>query len=185
MRGRAFEMRISGTGAGGRDWAARCNSAMAAAPLAGGNALRRPASTQTAHGVSRSGMTEAQTEQRSASRLRPSLAAASSSATRKQLEQLAKHLAPFGPLLYHGKIPHVQRQPILDRFKTDPTKHVVLMSGSHVPCPECAGIGEIHCCDGLREQGDCAIRPPLLDPACDPLRRPDRVAAGGTPCSAS
>ena len=32
-------------------------------------------------------------------------------------------------------------------------KHVV-MSGSHVPCPECAGIGEIHCCDGLREQGD-------------------------------
>ncbi len=31
-------------------------------------------------------------------------------------------------------------------------KHVVVMNGSHIPCPECAGIGELHCCDGLREQ---------------------------------
>jgi SNF2 family DNA or RNA helicase len=44
------------------------------------------------------------------------------------LEELAKHLAPYGPLLYHGKVPHSQRQPILDRFKSDPTKHVILMS---------------------------------------------------------
>src|SRR6185436_12586928 len=27
-----------------------------------------------------------------------------------------------------GKVPHVHRQPILDQFKTDPTKHVILMS---------------------------------------------------------
>jgi SNF2 family DNA or RNA helicase len=44
------------------------------------------------------------------------------------LEQLARHLQPYGPLLYHGKIPHRERQPILDRFKSDPGKHVILMS---------------------------------------------------------
>jgi SNF2 family DNA or RNA helicase len=44
------------------------------------------------------------------------------------LEHLAEALAPFGPLQYHGKIPHKHRQPILDRFKSDPTKHVILMS---------------------------------------------------------
>jgi SNF2 family DNA or RNA helicase len=44
------------------------------------------------------------------------------------LERLARALAPFGPLLYHGKVPHKDRQPILDRFKTDPTRHVLLMS---------------------------------------------------------
>jgi SNF2 family DNA or RNA helicase len=44
------------------------------------------------------------------------------------LEFLARALGPFGPLLYHGKIPHRERQPILDRFRNDPTKHVILMS---------------------------------------------------------
>ncbi len=44
------------------------------------------------------------------------------------LEMLARALEPFGPLLYHGKVPHRDRQPILDRFKSDPTKHVILMS---------------------------------------------------------
>jgi SNF2 family DNA or RNA helicase len=44
------------------------------------------------------------------------------------LEALARALEPFGPLLYHGKIPHRERQPILDRFKADPSKHVILMS---------------------------------------------------------
>ena len=34
-------------------------------------------------------------------------------------------------------------------------KHVVLMNESRVPCPECAGVGELHCCDGLREQAEC------------------------------
>lgn len=44
------------------------------------------------------------------------------------LERIAKHLQPYGPLLYHGKVPHAHRQAILDQFKTDPTKHVILMS---------------------------------------------------------
>jgi SNF2 family DNA or RNA helicase len=44
------------------------------------------------------------------------------------LDRLAQHLAPFGPMLYHGKVPHHRRQPILDQFKNDPTKHVLLMS---------------------------------------------------------
>jgi SNF2 family DNA or RNA helicase len=44
------------------------------------------------------------------------------------LETIAVELAQYGPLLYHGKIAHRDRQPILDRFKSDPTKHVILMS---------------------------------------------------------
>src|SRR5262249_8595926 len=34
----------------------------------------------------------------------------------------------FGPLQYHGKISHRDRQPILDRFREDRSKHVLLMS---------------------------------------------------------
>ncbi|MBI2808041.1 MAG: DEAD/DEAH box helicase [Planctomycetes bacterium] len=44
------------------------------------------------------------------------------------LETLAQALQPFGPMQYHGKIPQRERQPILDRFKTDKSKHVLLMS---------------------------------------------------------
>jgi SNF2 family DNA or RNA helicase len=44
------------------------------------------------------------------------------------LEVLARHLAPYGPLLYHGKVPHKDRQRVLDRFERDPKKHVILMS---------------------------------------------------------
>ncbi|MBM3994685.1 MAG: DEAD/DEAH box helicase [Planctomycetes bacterium] len=44
------------------------------------------------------------------------------------LETLAQALEPFGPLQYHGKIPQRERQPILDRFKIDKNKHVLLMS---------------------------------------------------------
>jgi SNF2 family DNA or RNA helicase len=44
------------------------------------------------------------------------------------LETLAAALAPFGPMQYHGKIPQRERQPILDRFKADKSKHVLLMS---------------------------------------------------------
>jgi SNF2 family DNA or RNA helicase len=44
------------------------------------------------------------------------------------LEVLARALEPFGPLLYHGKVPHRDRQPTLDRFKREPDKHVLLMS---------------------------------------------------------
>jgi SNF2 family DNA or RNA helicase len=44
------------------------------------------------------------------------------------LEILARALHEFGPLLYHGKVPQRERQPILDRFRSDPHKHVLLMS---------------------------------------------------------
>jgi SNF2 family DNA or RNA helicase len=44
------------------------------------------------------------------------------------LEKMAEALTPFGPLQYHGKIPQRERQPILDQFKEDKTKHVLLMS---------------------------------------------------------
>ena len=44
------------------------------------------------------------------------------------LEVLAQALAAFGPLQYHGKISQRERQPILDRFKADKSKHVLLMS---------------------------------------------------------
>jgi len=39
-------------------------------------------------------------------------------------------------------------------------KHVVLQSGSWLPCSECAGVGELHCCDGLREQEECRYTSP-------------------------
>jgi SNF2 family DNA or RNA helicase len=44
------------------------------------------------------------------------------------LEMLARALRPFGPLQYHGRVPQAERQSILDRFKSDPDKHVILMS---------------------------------------------------------
>ncbi len=44
------------------------------------------------------------------------------------LETLAEALREFNPLQYHGKVPHKDREPILDRFKRDPKRHVLLMS---------------------------------------------------------
>src|SRR5206468_2287072 len=44
------------------------------------------------------------------------------------LEILARVLAPFGPLQYHGRVGAAQRVPILDRFKNDADCHVLLMS---------------------------------------------------------
>jgi SNF2 family DNA or RNA helicase len=44
------------------------------------------------------------------------------------LEVLAAALREFGPLQYHGKVPQRDRQPLLDRFKSDPRCHVLLMS---------------------------------------------------------
>jgi SNF2 family DNA or RNA helicase len=44
------------------------------------------------------------------------------------LEMLARALREFGPLMYHGKVPHGERQAILDRFKSDSERHVILMS---------------------------------------------------------
>jgi hypothetical protein len=43
-------------------------------------------------------------------------------------------------------------------------KHVVLLSGTRVPCPECAGTGALTCCDGARDQ-DCATDQPKPQPA--------------------
>jgi SNF2 family DNA or RNA helicase len=44
------------------------------------------------------------------------------------LERLAEALAEFGPLQFHGKVPQRDRQAVLDQFKSDATKHVLLMS---------------------------------------------------------
>jgi SNF2 family DNA or RNA helicase len=44
------------------------------------------------------------------------------------LEFLARALKPFGPLQFHGRVPGNQRQAVLELFKKDSTKHVLLMS---------------------------------------------------------
>src|SRR2546423_7433324 len=44
------------------------------------------------------------------------------------LRVLAKALAPYGALQYHGKVPQAERTPTLDRFRTDPDCRVLLMS---------------------------------------------------------
>ncbi len=44
------------------------------------------------------------------------------------LEVLAKALHAYGPLQFHGKIPTNDRPRVLDQFKEDSTKHVILMS---------------------------------------------------------
>jgi hypothetical protein len=44
-------------------------------------------------------------------------------------------------------------------------KHVVvLLSGTRVPCPECAGTGALTCCDGSRDH-ECPPEPPKAQPA--------------------
>jgi SNF2 family DNA or RNA helicase len=44
------------------------------------------------------------------------------------LEFLARALRAIGPLQFHGRVPARERQAVLDRFRTDPNKHVILMS---------------------------------------------------------
>lgn len=44
------------------------------------------------------------------------------------LEMIARELGEHKPLLYHGKIPHKDRQAVLDRFKASPEHRVILMS---------------------------------------------------------
>jgi SNF2 family DNA or RNA helicase len=44
------------------------------------------------------------------------------------LEFLARALAHVGPLQFHGRVPSKDRQAVLDRFRSDPTKHLLLMS---------------------------------------------------------
>ena len=44
------------------------------------------------------------------------------------LRTLAKHVRPFGPLEYHGKVPPRRRDAVIRRFREDDSKHVMLMS---------------------------------------------------------
>jgi SNF2 family DNA or RNA helicase len=44
------------------------------------------------------------------------------------LEILAKELCDLGPLQYHGKVPAAHRQSILEQFRNDRRKHILLMS---------------------------------------------------------
>jgi SNF2 family DNA or RNA helicase len=44
------------------------------------------------------------------------------------LEKLALALEPLGPLQFHGRIPDRERQAVLERFRGDSSKHVLLMS---------------------------------------------------------
>jgi SNF2 family DNA or RNA helicase len=44
------------------------------------------------------------------------------------LQRLARALEPFGPLQFHGRIPDRERQTVLERFRSDSSKHVILMS---------------------------------------------------------
>src|SRR5690606_6302339 len=44
------------------------------------------------------------------------------------LTQLKTRLARFGVLEYHGQIPHKQREGVIQQFREDPSKHVILMS---------------------------------------------------------
>jgi len=46
----------------------------------------------------------------------------------KCLEILKHQLKRFGPLEYHGQIPSQKRDGVLQQFKEDPSKHVILMS---------------------------------------------------------
>ena len=43
-------------------------------------------------------------------------------------------------------------------------KHVVLIRGSYLPCPECVGVGELNCCDGLLAQAECRYTPTDAEP---------------------
>ncbi len=44
------------------------------------------------------------------------------------LDRLKERLQRFGTLEYHGRIPSKQRDGVIDRFRHDPDKHVILMS---------------------------------------------------------
>ena len=44
------------------------------------------------------------------------------------IDKMRPHLERFGPLEYHGRVPHRQREGVIDQFKNDPSRHVILMS---------------------------------------------------------
>ncbi|MEM8864594.1 MAG: DEAD/DEAH box helicase [Planctomycetota bacterium] len=46
----------------------------------------------------------------------------------ESIQQLTKRLQRFGPLEYHGRVPHRQRDGVIEQFRSDPNSHVILMS---------------------------------------------------------
>jgi len=44
------------------------------------------------------------------------------------LRRLADRLERFGPLEYHGGVPHGRRDAVIERFRNDPSRHILLMS---------------------------------------------------------
>ena len=44
------------------------------------------------------------------------------------LEKLSRHLARFGPLEYHGRIPGERREGVIERFRREDASHVLLMT---------------------------------------------------------
>ena len=46
----------------------------------------------------------------------------------KSIDRMKPALERFGPLEYHGKIPHKKRDGVIDRFKNDPSCQMILMS---------------------------------------------------------
>jgi SNF2 family DNA or RNA helicase len=44
------------------------------------------------------------------------------------IEDIAERIPQYHPLQYHGRIPSKQRDPILEEFKQNPDRHVLLMS---------------------------------------------------------
>ncbi|WP_068265549.1 DEAD/DEAH box helicase [Rubripirellula obstinata] len=44
------------------------------------------------------------------------------------VQKMRPALERFNPLEYHGKIPHKQRETVIDEFKNDPSRSVILMS---------------------------------------------------------
>ena len=51
-------------------------------------------------------------------------------------------------------------------------KHVIQVRGAWAPCPECGGAGALHCCDGLRDPGECGPESRAADP-----KAPDRTTS--------
>jgi hypothetical protein len=52
-------------------------------------------------------------------------------------------------------------------------RHIVNVAGTIRPCPECGGMGEVHCCDGMQAQpgisdSGCRIGPATPTPAAAP-----------------
>ncbi len=44
------------------------------------------------------------------------------------IEKIRPAMERFGPLEYHGRIPHKKREQVIDQFREDPRSHVILMS---------------------------------------------------------